>query len=106
MKHQLSQGIREIPDKSNSRCVWSSKEDNALKEASKKYKGEYWNLVAEYVQKFSSQDFSPKTAKQCRERWNNQLSPKVKLSALSEDEIRNVFLYHSKFGNRWSKIAN
>ena len=58
------------------------------------------------MQRFSSQDFSPKTAKQCRERWNNQLSPKVKLSALSEDEIRNVFLYHSKFGNRWSKIAN
>jgi len=87
------------------RCVWSPKEDQALQEATKKYKGECWNLVAKYVQEISGSQKLLKSAKQCRERWNNQLNPNVELSPLTNTEVRKVFELHAKFGNSWSKIS-
>lgn len=103
MKHHPNQGIQR---KNTGRCVWTAKEDAALEEASRKYKGECWNLVAEYVQSVTSIGVSLKTPKQCRERWNNQLNPKVQLTPLTEEEVRKVFALHARFGNCWSKISS
>ena len=108
MKRGLEQGDEEMEGdvgKGISRCVWTEQEDEALCEMAEKYKGEYWNLVAEHVQKVTSSNTRPKTAKQCRERWHNQLKPDVQLGPLSEMEEQKVFALHEKFGNRWSKIA-
>lgn len=102
MKRCLSQ---ESDESEVLRCVWSPREDVALREASIKYKGECWNLVAEYVKRVTSSSAQVKTAKQCRERWNNQLSPNVQLTPLSDIEIRKLFELHGEYGNSWSKIS-
>ncbi len=109
MKRRLEQGsdgMGETSERGVSRCIWTEAEDKALEEMADKFKGEYWNLVAEHVQKFSPPDSKLKTAKQCRERWHNQLRPGVRLGPLSDAEERKVFALHEKFGNRWSKIAS
>eukprot|EP00826_Nyctotherus_ovalis_P061292 TRINITY_DN8705_c0_g1_i2.p1 TRINITY_DN8705_c0_g1~~TRINITY_DN8705_c0_g1_i2.p1 ORF type:complete len:319 (+),score=51.74 TRINITY_DN8705_c0_g1_i2:125-1081(+) len=102
MKRCLSQ---ESDESEVLRCVWSPREDAALREASIKYKGECWNLVAECVKEVTSSSGQVKTAKQCRERWNNQLSPNVQLTPLSDIEIRRLFELHGEYGNSWSKIS-
>lgn len=89
----------------NGRCMWTFQEDVALRESALKYMGEYWNLVAEDVRKATITDSQKKSAKQCRERWNNQINPAIKSSPLTKEEIEKIFLLHKKFGNRWSKIS-
>ena len=96
---------QEIPEKEIFRCVWLSKEDAALLEAITKYKEKCWNLVAEYVGKFNLLSPQRKTAKQCMERWNNQLSPRIYLGPLTGIEVGKLFRLHAKFGNSWSKIS-
>ncbi|MFS7934662.1 putative transcription factor MYB-HB-like family [Helianthus anomalus] len=46
-----------------------------------------------------------RTGKSCRLRWVNYLNPGLKRGKLSPHEERLVLELHSKFGNRWSKIA-
>ncbi|KAK9276987.1 hypothetical protein L1049_006526 [Liquidambar formosana] len=43
--------------------------------------------------------------KSCRLRWINYLRPDLKRGALSEAEEDQIIQLHSRFGNRWSKIA-
>ncbi|KAJ8758913.1 hypothetical protein K2173_002692 [Erythroxylum novogranatense] len=43
--------------------------------------------------------------KSCRLRWMNYLRPDLKRGALSEEEEKLIIELHSRFGNRWSKIA-
>lgn len=88
-----------------SRCVWTEAEDQVLRDMAEKYKGEYWNTVARAVGEFAPPEGQRKTAKQCRERWHNQLNPVVHLGPLTSQEEAKVFSLHQQFGNRWSKIA-
>nr|GEX89792.1 transcription factor MYB59-like [Tanacetum cinerariifolium] len=46
-----------------------------------------------------------RTGKSCRLRWVNYLNPDLKRGKLTPHEERLVLELHSKFGNRWSKIA-
>ncbi|KAI3694605.1 hypothetical protein L1987_77573 [Smallanthus sonchifolius] len=46
-----------------------------------------------------------RTGKSCRLRWVNYLNPGLKRGKLAPHEERLVLELHSKFGNRWSKIA-
>lgn len=87
------------------RCVWTTQEDEVLRESALKHRGEYWNLVAEDVKKVASKTSQIKSAKQCRERWNNQINPVIKTTMLIDEEVERIFLLHKKFGNRWSKIS-
>lgn len=48
---------------------------------------------------------SGRTGKQCRERWNNHINPKVNRHIFSEEEEKILFESHDKFGNKWSEIA-
>ncbi|MDR3504353.1 MAG: Myb-like DNA-binding domain-containing protein [Legionella sp.] len=107
MKRSLEQGREDeySAAKTAARCVWLEAEDQVLREMAEKYKGEYWNTVAKAVSVFTPADASRKTAKQCRERWHNQLNPLVQLGPLGPQEERKVFALHQQFGNRWSKIA-
>ena len=43
--------------------------------------------------------------KQCRERWHNHLNPEINKSAWTENEELVIIGAHTKWGNRWSKIA-
>ncbi|XP_074567251.1 transcription factor MYB20 [Curcuma longa] len=44
--------------------------------------------------------------KSCRLRWTNYLRPDLKRVAISEEEEDQIIQLHSRFGNRWSKIAS
>ncbi|KAG6473735.1 hypothetical protein ZIOFF_067652 [Zingiber officinale] len=44
--------------------------------------------------------------KSCRLRWTNYLRPDLKRGAISEEEEDQIIQLHSRFGNRWSKIAS
>ncbi|KAK4371127.1 hypothetical protein RND71_010602 [Anisodus tanguticus] len=46
-----------------------------------------------------------RTGKSCRLRWLNYLKPDVKRGNLSPQEQLLILELHSKWGNRWSKIA-
>ncbi|KAK9075804.1 hypothetical protein SSX86_004133 [Deinandra increscens subsp. villosa] len=46
-----------------------------------------------------------RSGKSCRLRWVNYLNPGLKRGKLAPHEERLVLELHSKFGNRWSKIA-
>ena len=45
-----------------------------------------------------------RAGKQCRERWNNHLSPAVKLGDWSEEEDRAILLGAAELGTRWCEI--
>lgn len=46
-----------------------------------------------------------RTSKQCRERWCHHLAPDVDKSAMTPEENKKLMELHTKWGNRWSKIA-
>ena len=46
-----------------------------------------------------------RSAKQCRERWLNNLDPNCKKKGWTEEEENIIFTYQRKVGNNWSKIA-
>ncbi|XP_022870154.1 transcription factor MYB48-like isoform X2 [Olea europaea var. sylvestris] len=46
-----------------------------------------------------------RTGKSCRLRWVNYLNPALKRGKMTPHEQRLVVQLHSKWGNRWSKIA-
>ncbi|XP_022899302.1 transcription factor MYB119-like [Olea europaea var. sylvestris] len=43
--------------------------------------------------------------KQCREKWNNHLHPRIKKDIWTEDEERQSIQAHERLGNRWAEIA-
>lgn len=46
-----------------------------------------------------------RTGKQCRDRWNNQLNPRIDRSPLSQVEVDTIIRLHAEMGNRWRDIA-
>ena len=43
-----------------------------------------------------------KTAKQCSQRWHNNLNPLIKRTNWTKEEEWALFLLHSLCGSRWS----
>ena len=83
-------------------CVYRylrfAQEDLALSES---VKAEYsskmnWTTVAERVNKGSL--YSPRTGKQCRERWQNHLRPNLKKGDWSEEEEKMIQELYQTFG--------
>jgi hypothetical protein len=46
-----------------------------------------------------------RSAKQCRERWNNQLNPAINRNPWTRFEDRILAERHAMLGNHWAKIA-
>ena len=46
-----------------------------------------------------------RTGKQCRERWHNQLDPKINKDAWTDEEEQRLLAAHNSMGNRWAEIA-
>ena len=46
-----------------------------------------------------------RTPKQCRERWNNFLDPRLKIGQWTEEEDRRLLFLHGQLGNKWAQIA-
>ncbi|KAL5544798.1 hypothetical protein UlMin_008582 [Ulmus minor] len=80
------------------RGPWTVEEDNLLVDYIANHGEGRWNLLA----KLSG---LRRTGKSCRLRWLNYLKPDVKRGNLSPEEQLLILDLHSKWGNRWSKIA-
>ncbi|CAE5958570.1 unnamed protein product [Arabidopsis arenosa] len=77
---------------------WTLEEDTLLTNYIS-YNGEgRWNLLAK-------SSGLKRTGKSCRLRWLNYLKPDIKRGNLTPQEQLLILELHSKWGNRWSKIA-
>ncbi|OAY50174.1 transcription factor MYB62 [Manihot esculenta] len=80
------------------RGPWTLEEDNLLIHYIACHGEGRWNLLAKRAG-------LRRTGKSCRLRWLNYLKPDVKRGNLSPQEQLLILDLHSKWGNRWSKIA-
>ncbi|XP_020220915.1 transcription factor MYB62 [Cajanus cajan] len=80
------------------RGPWTLEEDNLLSQYISNHGEGRWNLLAK-------RSGLKRTGKSCRLRWLNYLKPDVKRGNLSPEEQLLILELHSKWGNRWSKIA-
>ncbi|XP_038901337.1 transcription factor MYB62-like [Benincasa hispida] len=80
------------------RGPWSVDEDSLLIHSISVHGEGRWNLLA-------IRSGLRRTGKSCRLRWLNYLKPDVKRGNLSPQEQLLILDLHSRWGNRWSKIA-
>ncbi|GJV09571.1 transcription factor MYB62-like protein [Tanacetum coccineum] len=80
------------------RGPWTLDEDNLLIQYITCHGEGRWNSLAK-------SSGLRRTGKSCRLRWLNYLKPDVKHGNLSPQEQLLILELHSKWGNRWSKIA-
>ncbi|KAK3194342.1 hypothetical protein Dsin_025652 [Dipteronia sinensis] len=77
---------------------WTPEEDSLLKNYVAIHGDGRWNSVARCAG-------LKRTGKSCRLRWLNYLRPDVRRGSISLQEQLTILELHSRFGNRWSKIA-
>ncbi|XP_059664541.1 transcription factor MYB62-like [Cornus florida] len=80
------------------RGPWTVEEDTLLIHYIASHGEGCWNLLAK-------RSGLKRTGKSCRLRWLNYLKPDVKHGNLTPQEQLLILELHSKWGNRWSKIA-
>ncbi|MCD9560912.1 Transcription factor myb48 [Datura stramonium] len=80
------------------RGPWTEEEDVQLVFYVKLFGDRRWDFLA----KVSG---LKRTGKSCRLRWVNYLNPDLKRGKMTPQEERLVLELHSKWGNRWSRIA-
>eukprot|EP00039_Didymoeca_costata_P026717 m.16487 g.16487 ORF g.16487 m.16487 type:complete len:521 (-) comp5712_c0_seq1:144-1706(-) len=76
---------------------WSPEEDRQIVSLVMKYGPKRWSFIAKHLQ--------GRTGKQCRERWVNQLDPKIKKEPWTAEEDAKLQEVHAKLGNKWAEIA-
>ncbi|KAG2700879.1 hypothetical protein I3760_06G018400 [Carya illinoinensis] len=77
---------------------WTLEEDSTLIHHIACHGEGRWNLLAKLAG-------LKRTGKSCRLRWLNYLKPDIKRGNLTPQEQLLILELHSKWGNRWSKIA-
>eukprot|EP00257_Ricinus_communis_P020352 XP_015579560.1 transcription factor MYB62 [Ricinus communis] len=80
------------------RGPWTLEEDTLLTHYISRHGEGRWNMLAKYAG-------LKRTGKSCRLRWLNYLKPDIKRGNLTPQEQLLILELHSKWGNRWSKIA-
>jgi hypothetical protein len=79
------------------RKYWQESEDELLLDTIWRYGAENWKQIANEV--------PGRTAKQCRERWIEQLDPILKHDDWTEEEDQLLIEQHQLLGNKWAEIA-
>jgi hypothetical protein len=77
--------------------AWSTAENKRLHELVEEYGPGNWGEIAMKLES--------RNAKQCRERWHNQLNPTVVKAPWLKDEDRVILEMQARIGNRWAAIA-
>ncbi|CAN0876215.1 Transcription factor MYB62 [Linum grandiflorum] len=80
------------------RGPWTLEEDTLLSHYIAKHGEGRWNMLAKCAG-------LKRTGKSCRLRWLNYLKPDIKRGNLTPKEQLLILELHSKWGNRWSRIA-
>ena len=79
------------------RGAWSAKEDALLTRLVERNGARRWNATAAHI--------PGRNAKQCRERWVNNLDPSVKKTPWTQEEDDVLIEAQGRLGNRWSRIS-
>jgi len=77
--------------------TWTAEEDRTLKDLVQAHGVGNWSILASQL--------TPRTGKQCRERWFNHLADDVKKGSWTEEEDRIIIAMQKKYGNQWAKIT-
>lgn len=77
--------------------AWTKDEDAKLHKYVKAHGASNWSKVAIMLKS--------RNAKQCRERWHNQLSPQVDKRNWTKEEDQIISIMQEKLGNRWAEIS-
>ncbi|CAM6043957.1 unnamed protein product [Sphagnum compactum] len=93
-----SSGITNLDGVNLKKGPWTSAEDAILVSYVSKHGEGNWNSVQKHSGLF-------RCGKSCRLRWANHLRPNLKKGAFSPDEERTILDLHSKFGNKWARMA-
>ena len=80
-----------------SRSAWTAKEDALVTQLVAEHGAHNWVELAKHVK--------GRVGKQCRERWNNHLSPDVSKAAWTANEEAELMRLHGVHGNKWTEIA-
>ncbi|KAE8688010.1 MYB108 protein [Hibiscus syriacus] len=80
------------------RGPWTLEEDTLLTHYIARHGEGRWNMLAKCAG-------LKRTGKSCRLRWLNYLKPDIKRGNLTPQEQLLILELHSKWGNKWSKIA-
>ncbi|KAJ3429549.1 transcription factor myb3r-2 [Anaeramoeba flamelloides] len=83
--------------KKNTKGSWTKIEDHFLRKYVDLLGNDKWNQIGTLV--------PGRISKQCRERWNNQLNPKIKTCRFSQEERMLLISLQKQFGNKWTKIS-
>ncbi|KAJ3449778.1 transcription factor myb3r-4 [Anaeramoeba flamelloides] len=83
--------------KKNTKGSWTKIEDTFLRKYVDLLGNDKWNQIGSLV--------PGRISKQCRERWNNQLNPKIKTCRFSQEERMLLISLQKQFGNKWTKIS-
>lgn len=84
--------------KATTRHKFTPGEDEKLKRLVERYGENNWNEIAA--------GFGTRTARQCKERFKNYLSPNLTNEPFSEQEDRLLHEKHAEYGGKWSLIAS
>ncbi|KAG6100428.1 hypothetical protein E4U14_007032 [Claviceps sp. LM454 group G7] len=76
---------------------WSPDEDRLLKARVLEEGAHDWGAVSQHV--------GTRSAKQCRERWHQNLNPDLNLSPITEDEGRVIIDWIRQRGTQWAALA-
>ena len=85
------------PDKKNARHMFTMEEDNRLCELVNEFGDKNWRVI--------SRQMPNRTTRQCRERYRNYLSPRVKNGPWTQEEDILLEQKYLEYGPRWATIA-
>ncbi len=76
---------------------WKQEEDDIVRRLVAEHGPSKWSTIAAHLE--------GRVGKQCRERWQNHLSPEINKAPWSSQEEQTLIKVHSVVGNRWAEIA-
>jgi hypothetical protein len=76
---------------------WCESEDDRLRNLVARYGASQWTLIAEGI--------DTRTAKQCRERWHQNLNPKICHHPITPEEAEKIERWVSERGPKWAEFA-
>mmetsp|Transcript_8613 Transcript_8613/g.22237 ORF Transcript_8613/g.22237 Transcript_8613/m.22237 type:complete len:504 (-) Transcript_8613:232-1743(-) len=76
---------------------WTKEEDELVIQLVERYGAKNWSYIAEHLK--------GRIGKQCRERWHNNLNPKLNKGPWTNEEMRVIEEAHRRLGNKWAEIA-
>ena len=87
------------------RQTWVPEEDKTLSRLVEQKGAKGWAKIARELNKRVHKGIPFRQAKQCRERYFNQLDPRLSKEKWTISEDVSILEYQANIGNKWSKIA-